>query len=228
MAGPIAQIMSRKMSIWFASGLCCVSNIIMMTTTSIGGLYAGRLLIGLANGLFMTFAQLYIQESAPARYRGLMISTFQIWTSVGALIGTIVDNFTAPILDKSSYLIPLGIVYIVPVILSIGIFFIPESPRWLMQHGETEKAKKALIWMRPYGEIQVDEEIKAIESAMNKDAEQNRNTGILDLFSNPVDRRRTILAVCALTVQGASGAMYMIGKYATPFCMQSVPLLSIS
>lgn len=33
----------------------------MMTTTSIGGLYAGRLVIGLANGMFMTFAQLYLQ-----------------------------------------------------------------------------------------------------------------------------------------------------------------------
>jgi hypothetical protein len=33
----------------------------MMTTNKIGGLYAGRLLIGLANGLFMTFAQLYLQ-----------------------------------------------------------------------------------------------------------------------------------------------------------------------
>ena len=97
-----------------------------------------------------------------------------------------------------------------------------------MQHGKTEKAKEALIWMRPYGEIEVDEEIKDIQSAMNKDAEQNRSTGILDLFSNPVDRRRTILAVCALTAQGASGAMYMIGKYATPLCMHSVPLDNIN
>jgi len=36
----------------------------MMTTTSIGGLYAGRLVIGLANGLYMTFSQLYLQVSS--------------------------------------------------------------------------------------------------------------------------------------------------------------------
>jgi MFS transporter, SP family, sugar:H+ symporter len=41
--------------------LCVVANVIMMTTNTIGGLYAGRFLIGLANGLFMTFAQLYLQ-----------------------------------------------------------------------------------------------------------------------------------------------------------------------
>jgi SP family sugar:H+ symporter-like MFS transporter len=41
--------------------MCVVANVVMMTTTSIGGLYAGRFVIGLANGLFMTFAQLYLQ-----------------------------------------------------------------------------------------------------------------------------------------------------------------------
>ena len=61
MAGPIAGFISRRMSIWAASLLCIVSNIIMMTTTHIAALYAGRLLLGLANGMFMTFAQLYIQ-----------------------------------------------------------------------------------------------------------------------------------------------------------------------
>jgi len=64
-AGPIAgvPILGRRECIWLASVLCIVSNVIMMTTTSIGALYAGRLIIGLANGLFMTFSQLYIQVS---------------------------------------------------------------------------------------------------------------------------------------------------------------------
>jgi len=62
-AGPIAIFLSRKQTIWLACVLCIVSDVIMMTTTTIGGLYAGRLLIGIANGLFMTFSQLYIQAS---------------------------------------------------------------------------------------------------------------------------------------------------------------------
>ena len=84
-----------------------------------------------------------------ARYRGLMISTFQIWTSVGTLVGTIVDNFTAPIQGRQSYLIPLGIIYVVPFLMAIGLLFIPESPRWLMQQNKHEKALKSLRWLRP-------------------------------------------------------------------------------
>jgi len=76
----------------------------MMATTNIAGLYIGRLWIGISNGMLVTFSQLYNQEVAPARYRGLMMSSFQTFTTLGALVGTIVDNFTTPIDGKDAYL----------------------------------------------------------------------------------------------------------------------------
>ncbi len=81
-AGFIAIKLGRKMSLWLACILCVAANIIMMTTEDIGALYAGRLLIGLANGMLMTFSQLYIQESATAKHRGLFLALFQLSTSV--------------------------------------------------------------------------------------------------------------------------------------------------
>lgn len=214
-AGPIAQFISRRWSIWLACGLCVVANVIMMTTTTIGGLYAGRFLIGLANGLFMTFSQLYLQEVSPAKYRGLTIAVFQTWTSLGTLIGTVIDNATSNIDSKQSYIIPLGIVYVIPGIMSIGMLFIPESPRWLLQMDKEESARKALKWLRPFPEL-VDAEFDEMKAAI--DAEKNIavNNEIIDIWRNPVDRRRTLLAVGAVSLQAASGAMYMI-SYGTYF-----------
>lgn len=141
-----------------------------------------------------------------------MISSFQIWTSVGSLVGTVVDNFTAKIDGRNAYLIPLGLIYIVPVITSLGLLLVPESPRWLVQHGMVEQARKALRWHRPGTNAEIDQELKDIQASLETELSREKSVAVWDMFRDPVDRRRTILATCALTVQGASGAMYMIGK----------------
>ena len=82
-AGFGAAFYGRKVSLWLACLGSIVATVIMQTTTSIGALYAARLIIGFANGLFMTYSQLYILECAPADFRGLGISTWSIWTTLG-------------------------------------------------------------------------------------------------------------------------------------------------
>jgi len=214
-AGPMAVTLGRKPCLWIACILCFVANSIMMGTTHLNGLYVGRLFIGLANGFFMTFSQLYLQEVAPAKYRGLTLACFQVWCSIGSLIGTIVDNFTATITSKASYMIPLGIIYLVPIILFLGMFFIPESPRWLLGHGKPEQARKALLWLRPDKEG-VEAELAEMQIAIDAEMDAVKGAAILDMWRNPVDRRRTLLAVGAVSVQAACGAMFLLA-YGTYF-----------
>ncbi|KAF2122593.1 general substrate transporter [Lophiotrema nucula] len=214
-AGFLATYLGRRPCLWMACVLCCASNVIMMATTNLSGLYAGRFLIGIANGWYMTFSQLYIQESTPARYRGMMIAVFQFWTSIGTLVGTIIDNATHNIDGKESYLIPLGIIYIVPVFMAVGMFFIPESPRWLLLQDKQAEAEKSLMWMRPVKDA-VPAEIADINAAILAEKELASSASIIDILKNPIDRRRTLLAVGAISTQAASGAMFMIA-YGTYF-----------
>ena len=60
-AGFTAAWFGRKMSLWIACAGIFLSTAVMQATTNIAGLYAGRLIIGLANGILMTHSQLYIQ-----------------------------------------------------------------------------------------------------------------------------------------------------------------------
>lgn len=212
MAGPMAIKLGRKYCIWFACILCCGSNGIMQGTTNLGGIYAGRLLIGIANGYFMTFGQLYIQEVIPARFRGASIASFNVFTSVGALIGNVVDNETAKWTNKQCYVVPLSVIYAVPVIISIGLFFIPETPRYLVDKGKHEAALKSLTWLRPTG-FDVAVELAEIQETARLEKEIAESVGWIDLFRRPIDRKRTLLAVAAVSTQAASGAFYMIGEY---------------
>jgi MFS family permease len=92
-AGFVAIYLGRRQTIWVACLLCWTANIIMMATTNIGALYAARFLIGLANGYFMTFAQLYIQESSPAKYRGLLLTGFQFFVSIVSSLSSSFGSF---------------------------------------------------------------------------------------------------------------------------------------
>lgn len=214
-AGFTARHFGRKMSLWIACVGVFVATAVMQATTQIGGLYAGRLIIGLANGLLMTHAQLYIQECSPARYRGFGISIFTYWVSVGSLVGTVIDNFAAKIHNKSAYIIPLGIVHVIPLFLFIGLFFIPESPRWLATKGRMDEAERALRRLRPTG-WSVADEMDEMKTTLEAETRLQSTVGYRTLFQNPIDRRRTILSVLGLTTQAASGAMFVI-SYGTYF-----------
>ncbi|KAK2074887.1 hypothetical protein P8C59_009057 [Phyllachora maydis] len=139
-----------------------------------------------------------------------------IWTSAGGLVGTIVDNSTEAIDGRQAYMIPMSFMYIIPAIISIGLFFIPESPRWLLQHARGDQARAALRWLRPYGEAELEAEFCDMQDALKAHAEAEKGAAFMDMFKNPVNRRRTALAVCVVLVQNTSGAFYMI-SYGTYF-----------
>lgn len=96
-----------------------------------------------------------------------------------------------------------------PFFLAVGMFFIPESPRWLILQGRVEEGRKALKWLRPTG-VETDVEFTEIQDAIARERELGSDVGIVDMFKNPIDRRRTFLSIAGITTQAASGSMFVI------------------
>jgi MFS transporter, SP family, sugar:H+ symporter len=69
--GPLSSYLGRKHSMMIACVTCIVAAAIMIATTSTAALYVGRVILGVANGIFITTAQMYIVEVLPANLRGV-------------------------------------------------------------------------------------------------------------------------------------------------------------
>ncbi|ETN40969.1 uncharacterized protein HMPREF1541_05249 [Cyphellophora europaea CBS 101466] len=215
--GPMGKYLSRK---WVLFIGCCVNHvsvILMLVAKDPGTLYAGRIIIGISVGILDVLPQLYIHESAPANQRGMLLGGFNVFVSIGLLIGSIVDNYTSKIMSPKSYQIPLGIFFIVPVILSIALPFMPESPRWLIEHNRTSDARKALTKLRhkdtsaQFLEAELQEMIVAFETEKSLTG----NVALFDCFRR-TNLRRTLLSVAIMTCLTGSGAVFVL-VYGTYF-----------
>ncbi|KAK5054454.1 hypothetical protein LTR84_001344 [Exophiala bonariae] len=220
LAGFFASYFGRKYAIWLACILNGVAAAILIATTNWGAVYFGRLLLGIANGFLVTFSNVYTSEASPAHLRGVLVALFAYWVNIGSILGSTVNNFTKTRLDKSSYQIPLGCLYIVPTFLSIGLFFVPESPRFLLHKGKEAEAKRALIHLRGSALTKDELEFEWAEMVRGMEEEKRnaKSVGWIDMFRG-TDLRRTLLCYGMIGCQSASGIWFLIA-YQTYFLQQ--------
>lgn len=109
---------------------------------------------------------------------------FSEWVNIGSIMGASVTNATKSRMERSSYQIPLATLFIVPAILAIVLFFVPESPRYLLYRGNEEAARNALEALR--GNSLKPEELELEWVEMVKGIEEEKRTasavGPLDMF----------------------------------------------
>ncbi|KAL1861184.1 hypothetical protein Plec18170_001699 [Paecilomyces lecythidis] len=216
-AGIFSSWLGRRPALWLACIVNAAACAIQIGTTSKGVLYFGRLLLGFANGFLVTFSNVYTSEVSPAHLRGVMVALFAYWVNIGSILGAVVDNYTKSRTDKGSYRIPLACLYIVPAILFVALFFVPESPRWLLHRGKEQQARKALEKLRGRYICREEVEIEWAEMVRGVEEEKKmaKSVGFLDMFRGP-DLRRTLLCYGMIGCQTASGVWFLIG-YATYF-----------
>ncbi|KKY20280.1 putative general substrate transporter [Diplodia seriata] len=216
-AGVFAHFYGRKTALWTACVLNAVACIIQIATENKGAVYVGRLILGFANGFLVTFSNIYTSEASPAHLRAVMVALFAYWVNIGSIIGAAVTNAVKNRLDKASYQIPIGTLFIVPLFLAVGLLFVPESPRYLLNKGKTDQARRALEALR--GDSLSVEHLELEWAEMVKGIEEEKRlattVGMLDMFRNS-DLRRTLLCYGMIACQTASGVWFLI-SYATYF-----------
>jgi sugar porter (SP) family MFS transporter len=137
-------------------------------------LIVSRIVLGLAIGLASTNVPVYLSEVAPPHARGWVVSLFQLAVTVGIVVAYLTDYAFAPI---EGWRWMLGLAVAPALIFGTGIFFLPETPRWLIRGGHHEVAHRVLARIRERAEV--DAEIEEIEASLAQQAETGRWTDLL-------------------------------------------------
>jgi len=136
----------RKASIGLGSVVFIIANCIQGTACSIPRLLVGRFVAGMSVGLLSSVIVLYQSEVAPASMRGALSTLYQLGITFGILIAAYIDQLLVDRPDGWRYV--MGIICIPAALLIVGMPFMPQSPRWLVQVGRDQEALEVLRTIR--------------------------------------------------------------------------------
>jgi MFS transporter, SP family, arabinose:H+ symporter len=167
-----------------------------------GGVYAFmvyRFLGGIAIGASSVVAPMYISEIAPAKNRGKLVATFQFNIVFGIVIAYLSNYLLRNTGGDESWRYMLGVAVIPSAIYLALIFFVPESPRWLIIHkSDTKKARAILEISDPEG---ADEAIEALL----KNIEEDKQRESIAAFFKPKYAKPIFLAIAIAAFNQLSG-----------------------
>ncbi|KAJ8762196.1 hypothetical protein K2173_007351 [Erythroxylum novogranatense] len=163
-SGQIAEYIGRKGSLMIAAIPNVIGWLVISFARDSSFLYMGRLLEGFGVGIISYTVPVYIAEIAPQNLRGSLGSVNQLSVTIGIMISYLLGIFV-----QWRILAVLGILPC--TILIPGLFFIPESPRWLAKMGMTEDFEASLQVLRGFDadiSIEVNEIKRAIASTSRR------------------------------------------------------------
>ena len=179
-AGTLSDYLGRKLTMLLSAALFSISAIGCAVCGSFDSLVAYRIVGGVGIGIVSIVSPIYISEVSPAKIRGTLVSLYQLAVTIGFLLAYManwaIDANIDPsvcgdvtlwqkIMHTEAWRGMLGSETLPALLFFFIIFFIPESPKWLIVNGKLDKASKVLnkIYATP---AEAEEEIKVTQNSL--------------------------------------------------------------
>lgn len=216
----------RKIGLTIAMVIYTVG--VLIQTLSVNWLMytGGRIVAGLGIGSVSVLSPMFIAETAPSAIRSILVSCYQLMITLGILLGycsTYATN-NAYYLDDNQWRIPLGLSFVWASMMIIGLTFLPESPRYLLENNNIEMAKQSIARVnnKDIEDPFVLEEIEKIGSAIGKEMEEGEATWMELINGKPHLFSRLIIGIALQSFQQLTGVNYFF--YYSTSILKSVGL----
>lgn len=191
-AGVLSDKFGRKRLLILAALLFAVTSLGNALANTFTVFIAWRICGGVAIGLASNLSPVYIAEVAPAQARGKLVAINQLTVVIGILLAQYINWFLVRDLPQGAtddfirnswfgqqgWRWMFGFTAIPAVLFFLGMFFIPESPRWLAKNGNRDAAYAVL--KRVSGDDYARAAIAEIESTLGR--EEIHQVHFADLF----------------------------------------------
>jgi sugar porter (SP) family MFS transporter len=195
--GWLADRISRRWTMCGAGVIYVVAALAAAGAQSSGQLIAARVVLGLAVGAASAVVPMYIAEHTPPKIRGGTVSYNQLMVTIGILVAYLTDYTLSGVGSGWRWMLGLGAVP--GVLLVVSMMLVPYTPRWLMQRGRRDEARRVLRRSRDEN-ADVDAELEEIQSVVSRESRH----GLRELFG-PRLRPMMIVGLGLAIVQQAVG-----------------------
>lgn len=144
-SGELSDRLGRRKPLLISATLFLLSALGCAFLPSLSLVIASRILGGIGIGIASNVVPLYISEIAPANIRGRLVTYYQFALTLGILIAYLSNaalvsynsGVESGLFHTEIWRAMFGVGAIPAVLFLLGLFIVPESPRWLIQKGRT-------------------------------------------------------------------------------------------
>ncbi|GJD07174.1 D-xylose-proton symporter-like 1 [Galdieria sulphuraria] len=216
----------RKKELLLSAILYSIGTLMEALSPNLPLLFLARLIFGAGIGFSMHAAPIYIAECVPSDKRGLLISLKEAFIVTGMVFGYLVGALWEPSVSHLDYwlswrfMFGSGIIFCLPFLL--GVFFIPESPRWLLlkssqaseevsesflSRSYMERARSSLIRLARNDKQAAEQQLILLSQAIREGSYSSEFHGVFSYSEllTPQSRKPLFVALSLVTFQQITG-----------------------
>lgn len=164
-SGSLLDWLGRRAVLIYSSLLLFSGGVLMLWSPNIYTLLLARLIVGSGSGLVFTCVPIYISETSSPDMRGSLGTMPQFMFIVG-IIFSYCMVFWMTLVSSYNWRVMVGSIFAPSIVyFALLVFYLPESPRWLVSDGKISEARISLQWLR--GKDDVSGEISLIVDGIN-------------------------------------------------------------
>ena len=204
---PLANKFGRRIANAVSAVIVIISGALQAGAVNVEMFIVFRVVCGIGSGMIFTNTPVYMSEVSPPHTRGMLVGLHGVGVVTAYIMAAICALAFSFVTAEVQWRLVFIVLTAVGVIYLVSLYFIPESPRWLMEQGRDEEAIRILEYLHQTKDDQRATFAHAEARQIKAQVEVEKNTpgGYMHILRTASHRKRAICSILLWTMGQATG-----------------------